>query len=782
MSVDPKEQGDLGSSLDQLKDRIRKLQESETVRVQELAREQVYLDALFESAQEGIVLADNDGKVRRVNGEFTKIFGFTPTEAMGQPVDELVAATAERSEAAGVTEKVARGERITFDAKRRRKDGTSFPVSVIASPIVLEGVQVGVYGIYRDITERIRTEEALKAEKAHLEQLFESAQEGIVLADNDGKVRRVNREFTKIFGYTQADAEGLFVDELVARPEDMTAAVDVTRKAAAGEAVSMETVRRHRDGNPVDVSILASPITSGENQVGVYAIYRDIRDRKKAEKALSRIASLPEQNPHPVIETDLGGKVTYLNPSAFERFPGLDDRGPDHDILKGFSEILEQLQGNEGQPLVRKVGVEDSVFEQTFLLVPDARLVRIFAFDVTENAKALEEKQQLQSQLLQSQKMEAVGILAGGIAHDFNNILTGILGQIDLAMHRLEPDHSSRRHMRSARKSSMRAAALTRQLLLFSRQEPMKMEPLDLDEIIMGLFEMLVRLIGEDIEVKLDLSPDLWAVNADRGTMEQVITNLVINARDAMPEGGTLSIRTDNVLLDESAGREHPDARAGDFVQMSVTDSGLGMDPETLEHIFEPFFTTKGPTHGTGLGLPVVYGIVQEHGGWIRIASKPREGTTFRILLPGLFEVKPKGRITEPISLGSKEGGGKRILLVEDEDAVRGLAMEALGSANYEVTSVPTAGKALESFDEAGGSFDLVFTDVVLPDVNGIELAEKLLKKRPDLPVLLTSGYTERKSQLTDIKERGLPFLQKPYRLAELLKAVHEAIEGPRGE
>jgi CheY-like chemotaxis protein len=305
----------------------------------------------------------------------------------------------------------------------------------------------------------------------------------------------------------------------------------------------------------------------------------------------------------------------------------------------------------------------------------------------------------------------------------------------------------------------------------------MKLESLDLNQTVQGLFDMLVRLIGEDIEVKLDLGPDLWTVQADEGTLEQVVTNIVVNARDAMAEGGLLEILTRNAEVEEAECEGDSEAQAGRFVELMIRDTGQGMDAEKMKRIFEPFYTTKGPTRGTGLGLSVAYGIVKEHGGWVRVESEPGKGSLFRVYLPAREGLSPKGRITERISLRSKEGEGRKVLLVEDEDAVRAFALEALSAADYDVTTAIDAKTALERFEAAAGGFDLVFSDVVLPDQNGLELAQTLRERRPQLPILLTSGYTEHKSKWTDIRDKGFPFLQKPYRLAELLKAVQETMK-----
>jgi CheY-like chemotaxis protein len=288
--------------------------------------------------------------------------------------------------------------------------------------------------------------------------------------------------------------------------------------------------------------------------------------------------------------------------------------------------------------------------------------------------------------------------------------------------------------------------------------------------------KMLSPLIGEDIKVNTVLEPDLRAAMADEGSIQQVLMNLAVNARDAMPDGGTLTIRTRNVRLEEAHVADDPEAKAGDFVCVSVEDSGSGMDPDTMGRIFEPFFSTKGPGKGTGLGLSVVYGIVRQHGGWIYTLSTPRMGTTFEVYLPAAG-TEPAAVAAPPSELQSdQEGSGERILVVEDEESVRDLAATILRKNGYEVFEAPNVEEALRIYEEQEGRFDLVFSDVVLPDRSGVQLADELLERSPDIHLLMSSGHASHRSQWETIKNKGLPFLQKPYSLPGLLKMVRETI------
>jgi len=417
------------------------------------------------------------------------------------------------------------------------------------------------------------------------------------------------------------------------------------------------------------------------------------------------------------------------------------------------------------------VDINSSIIESEGKIVGILGIIR----DITERKQAAEEKEKIQVQLLQAQKMEAIGTLAGGVAHDFNNLLTAIQGYTDLAMMKVDETDPLYRDLKQIHLAAVRAASLTRQLLLFSRKQPMDFTPLGINRMVDDLLKMLERLIGEDIATKTELDSDPWTVRADKGNIERVIMNLAVNARDAMPEGGELTIKTENVILDDEHCKLIPESRPGKFVCLSVGDTGVGMDKGSIEHIFEPFFSTKETGKGTGLGLSVIYGIAKQHEGWINVYSEPGRGSTFRFYLPA-FSIKVEDETKEAISLKELQGSGERILLVEDEEGVRKLAMRVLGENGYVVFEAANAKEALDIFEREEGKIHLAFCDVVLPDRTGLELVDQLLSRKPELRVLMSSGYADQKSQWPVIRERGFRFLQKPYALPDLLRAIREGI------
>jgi PAS domain S-box-containing protein len=468
------------------------------------------------------------------------------------------------------------------------------------------------------------------------------------------------------------------------------------------------------------------------------------------------------------------------------------------DVSALFEAVEPMLGAGTGQEVGRIPGIgkcihaplasEDRVFgilsvHSNLVTQRDVPAIRAFANQVAaalrratlvqELRNRLEELRLTHDELLQAQKMEAVGRLAGGVAHDFNNLLTAIAGYAELILGRTDLDQQIRADIGEIRKASDQASGLTRQLLAFSRRQPLEPQAIDLNATVASLRSMLGRLVGEDVAIETALAPNGGCACADAGQIEQVITNMVVNARDAMPDGGKIVIRTDRVVVGEAEAKTVLGARPGTFVRLSIEDTGSGIPAEVLAHIFEPFFTTKGKGKGTGLGLSVVYGIVSQHEGWIAVETAAERGTAFRIFIPA-SEEPAAAETVKSAPLDLTRGRGERILLVEDEEAVREFATRALRESGYTVYEANGADQAMEVFDNEGGDFDVVFSDVVLPDRSGIGLASDLLTKKPGLHILLASGYTDQKSQWPAIREKGFRFLQKPYSLPDLLGTIRD--------
>ena len=492
--------------------------------------------------------------------------------------------------------------------------------------------------------------------------------------------------------------------------------------------------------------------------------------------------------PYGIALIDNDGNFTYINP-AFTNITGYTLE----DIFTGrnwfhraspFPEYRQEITNSLKRDVIQK-GVEkifsivckngeikEIEFKPT--LLDDGRIVVILS-DITERKRAEEEKAVLQEELRQSQKMEAVGHLAGGIAHDFNNLLTVISGNCELSLLELKEGDSLKGNIEEIKAAVDRATSLTGQLLAFSRRQILDTKVLDLNTIIRDLDKMLRRVIGEDIELVTLLSDGVGTVKTDPGWMEQVIINLAVNARDAMPSGGKLIIETTNVELDESYAHSHVAMKPGRYVKLCVGDTGIGMSPEVREHLFEPFFTTKEKGKGTGLGLSTVYGIVMQSGGNIWVYSEPGLGTTFKIYLPRVDESFEEMR--EKVTREELPCGGETILVVEDEEDVRRLAVRVLERQGYTVLETSCGDDALVLSKERKEPIHMILTDVVMPGMSGRQLADQLLPLHPKMKVLYMSGYTDNAIFHHGVLEEGINYIQKPFTIDGLARKVREVLE-----
>ncbi len=511
------------------------------------------------------------------------------------------------------------------------------------------------------------------------------------------------------------------------------------------------------------------------------ALTEEIAEHKRARDALTerelRYRKLTEASFDGIAIT-VEGVITEANPGVAEIFGYPLDEVISRPILDFVADesreaVLQRFsKGEEGRFELtgkhkdgRKIQLETTTRQHNV----SGRSGRILAIrDVTE-------KRVLEAQLRQTQKMDAIGQLAGGVAHDFNNLLTAILGYSNFVIDTFEPQDRRRADMEEVIKAGQQAAALTRQLLAFSRKQILQPTAVDLNAVVTGIHQMLSRLIGEHVDLVPILAPDLGAVRADSGQLEQVLMNLVLNARDAMPSGGRVVIETSNIELDETSVRQHVAVRPGSYVMLGVSDTGHGMDEQTQSRLFEPFFTTKEPGKGTGLGLSTVYGIVKQSGGNIRVDSKPGHGTTFTIYLPRVAE------IAEPLAMASPPvgppTGTETILVVEDTGGLRALARKILERYGYTVIDAPNGEEALRICERHEGTIHLLLTDVVMPGMSGRVLADLLAQLRSETKVLFTSGYTDDAIVHHGILRTGSAFLQKPYVLDSLARKVREVLD-----
>jgi two-component system cell cycle sensor histidine kinase/response regulator CckA len=513
------------------------------------------------------------------------------------------------------------------------------------------------------------------------------------------------------------------------------------------------------------------------------------REHRRAETALraseASYSTLVEQAPVGIYRSSAAGRVQSAN-GALARILGYDSPA---ELLTLDMTRDVYADGAERQRLLDRDTYTDREYDEVEAIWKrkDGRRVTVqlsvravrnadgrveyyeaFARDVTEQRR-------LEGQLLHAQKMEAIGRLAGGVAHDFNNLLTVILSYSDLLLEDLPPEAGGRDDVAEIRKAAVAASSLTRQLLAFSRQQVLEPRVLDVNAVVASTEKLLTRLLGEDVRLATTLAPDLGAVKVDPGQLEQIIMNLAVNARDAMPRGGHLTIETGNVDMDESYVREHPVAQPGRYVMLAVSDTGVGMDAVTQAQIFEPFFTTKEPGKGTGLGLATVYGIVKQSGGFIWVYSEPGHGTSFKIYLPRVDErVVPAAAAVQ-----HRVGGSETVIVVEDVAAVRTVAREMLGRHGYRVLEAADGDTALRLAAKHQGPIHLLLTDVVMPDVSGRELADQLAALRPGMRVLFMSGYTDDAVVRHGVLQEGIAYLQKPFTPDTLARKVREVLDEP---
>ena len=456
----------------------------------------------------------------------------------------------------------------------------------------------------------------------------------------------------------------------------------------------------------------------------------------------------------------------------------LDLSLPDSKGLQTFTKIHKKipqipiivLSGLDDRKIAKQA-VHDGAQDYLVKGHVDNHLLGRAIYYAMERKQAEIENADIQRQLFEAQKMEAIGILAGGVAHDFNNLMTAIQGFTDVLMMKTDESQPAYKALKQIRMAASNASDLTRQMLFFSRKQTMTFTNLNINRVIENLLKMLHRATGEDIDISLFLDPNAWMIHADRGTVEQVIMNLAINAKEAMPEGGRFTIKTKNETLDRNFCKQYAESRPGRYVRISIADTGIGMDKKIQEHIFEPFYSTKGLHRGGGLGLSVVYGIVQQHKGWLHVESTPSKGSVFHLYFPSVDAPDPQ-KVKETFEVRDYQGNGKKILLVEDAEGVREFASIALSENGYEVLIAATASEAIQIFHEQKEEIDLMISDVVLPDKSGVKLANELHSLKSDLPVLLSSGYSDEKLNWSSIKEKGFTFLQKPYAFSDLLRAV----------
>jgi two-component system cell cycle sensor histidine kinase/response regulator CckA len=646
-----------------------------------------------------------------------------------------------------------------------------------------------LYTIYQYILiHRIRRQLVDREELFHL--ISENAADMIAVVDMDGNRIYNSLSYQKVLGYSPEELQASSAFEQI-HPDDRERVKDAAAEARrTGIGKTLEYRLRHKNGEWLVLESTSSVIRNADGlPEKLVIVNRDVTQRKRAEEALRRMEtgfrSVVEDAPYGIYRASTAGRFLQVNP-ALQKMLGYDST----DELLG-KDLPSQVFRHAGEYqrltelLARTEEIKDLEMEwrrkdSTPITVRCSgrrvndehgalAYLEAFAEDVTE-------KRILERQLRMAQKMEAIGRLSGGIAHDFNNLLGVIIGYSRVLKRELGANNPLAEHALEIEKAGQRAASLTKQLLAFSRQQVLTPAVLNLNTLASDMEKMLPQLLGEDIEVSLLLDPALGNVKADQSQIEQVIMNLAVNARDAMPMGGKLKIETTNAELDQAYVWSHPGSKVGSFVLLAVTDTGTGMDAATLTHIFEPFFTTKELGKGTGLGLATVYGIVKQSNGYIGMESVIGKGTSFQIYLP-----RHAGQpVVDDLKTDSPDNlrGSETILLVEDSEPLRKLANTFLESRGFRVLSAESGEDALKVAERFGGHFDLLLTDVIMPGINGRLLAENLLPRQPGMKVLYMSGYTDSFIAGHGVLDPGIHLLHKPFIEEVLIRKVREVLDG----
>jgi PAS domain S-box-containing protein len=756
---------------------------------------------LLEAAPDAMVCVDGRGRIAFVNAEAEQLFGYPRAELAGQPVEILVPDSARHLHPRHRDRYMARPRRrpmgAGMDLAARRKDGTTFPAEICLSAIHTDQ-GILITAAVRDITERRRAAETT----ARLAAIIESSHDAVISKTTGHVITSWNPGAERLYGYTASEMIGQHVSVLIPA-EDRDRETKVLDSVARGMHLeSYQTQRVRKDGTPVAVSVTLSPITDSTGTVtGIATIARDLTDKQRAD---ARFTGLLEAAPDAMVCVDTHGRIALVNAQAEGLFgyTKAELTGEPVEIL-----VPETVRGGHprhrdaylADPRPRAMGAgldlaarrkDGTTFcaeislsaihtDQGTLITAAVRDVtdRLDAQAERERLIAQSERDRLERQLHVFRRLESLGQLAGGVAHDFNNLL-GVITSYTSILRGETPERplSSEQiqaHISQIEQAAKSAAGLTRQLLAFARQEVGRPRVLNLNDLISKTQHLLVRTLGEHIELAIDLEPGLSPVLADAGQLEQVLVNLAVNARDAMPTGGRLQIRTSHLSIQTPAqGPEDPPT--GRYVCLKVSDTGTGIPREIIDRVFEPFFTTKPEGEGTGLGLATAYGIITAAGGRLKIYSEPGLGTTITALLP--VTDQRTDAAAAPPTARPRLGKGETILLVEDAAALREATRYILTGHGYHVIEAADGPQALTILNRYTGPIHLLLTDVVMPHMPGKELASKVCAANPGIPVLFMSGYTQGILSSQGVLEPGINLIEKPFDQEALLTKVSELL------
>lgn len=771
------------------------------IRLKERLGSSELLRAAIDTADHGILITSRDGRSLFANREFRELLGLDADGSLHSLEEALTGEPFAAECLFRLMRAVERGEIRSEEFRFRdgeARDRTTRWLRLSVRPLLSSSSAADIQGLVTwqltDITrDRAREAETVRDIEMALA-YYESLSVGVLAVGADGHVAHVNRTLAAWLGLdpNALHDRSLKLDDLVVGSAEALLRSSLHRSKGEPVRLHLDLVREDGIGLPVEVlaAYVAQGGSSGEISLIVLPHTRTATANEGVQDSGQNFARLFQSSPFGIATIAEDGRILSANAAFARMFPEPDQvqasniaalvaTTGDAEARKSLEHALTEARAGRISlaPIEVSFGPEKDYTRRLYVspIAPGERLNEaaiVYSIDATEQ-KALELK------FAQSQKMEAVGKLAGGIAHDFNNVLTAIIGFSDLLLQTHRPTDAAYADMLKIKTEANRAARLVRQLLAFSRRQTLKPEVLDLGEVLTELSVMLNKLLGEKVDLKIITGRDLWFVKADKTQLEQVVMNLAVNARDAMPNGGKLAVRARNISERDSLKLRDQTVIPGEYVLIEVEDNGTGMTPEVMAKIFEPFFSTKDVGKGTGLGLSTVYGIVKQTGGYVFPTSTPGKGTTFRVYLPRhIPEAKTEAQnVKEPKKEQSRDlTGTGRVLLVEDEDSVRSFAIRALKRQGYEVIEATNGAEALEIVESDQGKIDLVVSDVVMPEMDGPTMFRELRKTRPDLKVIFMSGYPDDRIKIGDDEEAHFAFLQKPFTLPQLAEKVKEEI------
>ncbi|HQP34168.1 MAG TPA: PAS domain S-box protein, partial [Polyangiaceae bacterium] len=787
-----------GGTLEILRDVTRK-----RVQLEALRESALYFETMFALPSMGIAMISLDGKWLRVNRTVERFTGRTAEQLLGAPVRDVIHPD-DTAQVAAFRREVLEGKstRATAPCRIPRPGGAIAHVDTFASVVRnTAGEPVALLVFLLDVTARVEAEAAARESGDVLQMMFDESPLSIALSDFEtGKFIAVNRAYCEHRGTTSERVVGKTQLELFpdGDTEGVLASIALLRERGRVDRASTK-VRSPMGLRDVDYSAKVLEI---QGKRYVLAVAQDVTIQRHLEAALREsneryeqaVSSIPTIVWSTELDDALHASNTFISVVA-DRVLGLPEGTIGSDWARFLSYVHPEDASRLADTIGRALASPGSEQQAEYRLVrPDGAECWIRSVgrasvgldgvktlsgsseNVTTQKLAQRKQERLEAQLQQAQKMEAVGNLAGGVAHDFNNLLTAIMGNVSLVLMSTSNDDPRRELLLDASEAASRAAGVTRQLLAFSRRQIIEPRVVQISELVDNTKRMLARLIGEDVQLRTLLSYDIDPVKVDPGQVEQILVNLAVNSRHAMPQGGQLTIETSQVVLGDLYCQQHPETKPGEYVLLAVSDSGCGMTAEVRRRVFEPFFTTKAKGQGTGLGLSMVYGAVKQHNGSIEIYSEPGRGTVVKVYLP-CVRGEPDAFRTSSSSADVPVGGAETVLLVEDDEAVRGFGCRVLTRLGYSVLAEGSATAALRAVEAHAGPIDLLLTDVVLPDMNGRVLAERLLALRPSVRVLFTSGYTENVIVHHGVLDAGIRFLGKPYTVRDLAARIRKVLD-----